>query len=669
VGAAEREQAEVDLLLAELTAAREDDRSFQTEMATIVGVVIALLAALAALVGQICPPGTPSTQAAPCTPVSPWVIALGPAVPLAMFAFLAMQGSAATIRAYYVRAVEAELRDRVTVRAPGLGGTPLPALSGITLEAISLRRGRRTYRLVAATVFLAVLLVLGGLSVHLLSQLSAPWGITAGVLYALALVPLLVQAWTATVRGRAYFDDVLDTYRHGARPRSRERGERSVAGYLLLPRPQDLVKWAVLPATFGFAVAITGAPGAAATVRAVVVWLVLEYLVYQARYQVNDVRGFVADQTHPSRQDRRRLPGPLGAARVRTAQSLTVAALRLVVAAGVVLVLPGLHLAAPVAVGAAVVLVSMVPYEVLRGREDRAGPSDGSQPAPALWWMIGTGYALRGVLGVALAVPAGVEPLVAVLCLVTLGATGVVFVTLTWALEATSLAATAEPPAGRPDPAAYRYAGPAHLVGLSRYFRPGLTGSDVDEVPPGAPGADVEHPHATLRHWHPVRRGSAWDAPWNLAVVPACSAAAALGVALAGGAGAAVVACVLVGAVTGVGLSRTRGRGRLGWLVAGCASVTAYGWGAGMGVPPVAAVPLVAAGGLYVAFVTSSWDSLKRAASELAHRCAVVAGSAARGALRTVVGPSTWALVRSGSDGASGGGPVTGGSRGSEDRG
>jgi hypothetical protein len=55
------------------------------------------------------------------------------------------------------------------------------------------------------------------------------------------------------------------------------------------------------------------------------VWAVLELLVYPARYQWNDVHGFVADQQHPGVQDRGRLPGPLDRARERVLASSAVA--------------------------------------------------------------------------------------------------------------------------------------------------------------------------------------------------------------------------------------------------------------------------------------------------------------------------------------------------------
>jgi hypothetical protein len=106
------------------------------------------------------------------------------------------------------------------------------------------------------------------------------------------------------------------------------RGGRSPAGYLLLPRPGDAVKALLMPLTFGLGVLAQGGTDGRGLLRALLVLLVLEFLIYPARYQWNDIRGFAADQSHPGESDRGRLPGPLSMARRRIAASATVAAAR-----------------------------------------------------------------------------------------------------------------------------------------------------------------------------------------------------------------------------------------------------------------------------------------------------------------------------------------------------
>src|SRR3954449_11311068 len=91
----------------------------------------------------------------------------------------------------------------------------------------------------------------------------------------------------------------------GGRPAP--RAERTIAGYLLLPRPKDLGKAVVFPLGFLLGVAVSSHLDMREVALAFLTWGVLEFLVYQARYQWNDVRGFAADQRHPDRVNRRRL--------------------------------------------------------------------------------------------------------------------------------------------------------------------------------------------------------------------------------------------------------------------------------------------------------------------------------------------------------------------------
>ncbi|MDP9165253.1 MAG: hypothetical protein M3O32_04215 [Actinomycetota bacterium] len=77
-----------------------------------------------------------------------------------------------------------------------------------------------------------------------------------------------------------------------------------------MPRPKELVKGLLIPTTYALGVLAGGHVGGASLIRALVVLAAAELLVYPARYQRNDVRGFVADQHHPG-GDRGRLPGPL----------------------------------------------------------------------------------------------------------------------------------------------------------------------------------------------------------------------------------------------------------------------------------------------------------------------------------------------------------------------
>jgi hypothetical protein len=326
----------------------------------------------------------------------------------------------------------------------------------------------------------------------------------------------------------------------GARPRRRGR---SLLGYLVMPRPGDMVKALLMPLTFLLGVLANGGADGRTLVRAVLVLIVLEFLVYPARYQWNDVRGFAADQRHPG-GDRGRLPGPLSMARSRILASAAVAALRLAVAAGVAF-LPGLDLGGPVLATIAGVFGVAAVYEALRavgtGRHAGAGTPPVTPAVAALWVTIGAGYAVRGLLGLGLAVDLSERPALALAAAVMLWAYGVAFVTSRWAVESLAHA--------RCDGRRVRWAAEAshareHLLALTRWLP-----SAVDGRTP-------------LDRWAVLRERTPMLAPWNVALTLAGAAAAVTGLLLSADALGTTVSLVAVlggaAALSVAGLPRLR---------------------------------------------------------------------------------------------------------------
>ncbi|MDQ2631322.1 MAG: hypothetical protein M3Y75_10205, partial [Actinomycetota bacterium] len=220
--------------------------------------------------------------------------------------------------------------------------------------------------------------------------------------------------------------------------------ERSLAGYLLLPRPGDLVKAWIFPAAFAFG-ALAGGVGGRELLRAAVAWIALELLIYQARYQWNDIRGFAADQRHPDRASRGRLPGPPSRGREHIRASALVALGRLGLAALLALALAPLDLGLPLLALTVAVFGVAVLYEVLRARA--TGGSDRVPPplTPgilALWAVVGGGYAIRGVSGLALGVDLFGDPWLFGAAVLAFWSFGVAFVTGRWALEALAFASS-----------------------------------------------------------------------------------------------------------------------------------------------------------------------------------------------------------------------------------
>jgi hypothetical protein len=330
--------------------------------------------------------------------------------------------------------------------------------------------------------------------------------------------------------------------------------ERSLVSYLLLPRPGDLIKAWIFPAAFALGVLADGGASGPEIARAALVWAALELLIYQSRYQWNDIRGFEADQRHPDCAGRGRLPGPPGRGRRHITASATVAAGRL----GLLVVFaaaPPLRLGWALLGLALAVFAIAALYEFLRSRA--TGRSDRVPPRPtsailAVWAVVGGGYAIRGVSGLAFAIPLAHRPELSLLAAVAFWAFGVAFVTSRWALEALSFAHLDG--RGR---LAWRVApGQAreHTLALARWLP--------------APGAEamVSGREGSLADWRPLAGSVSTFAPWNLATFLATAAAAPAGCLLCDAAGPLSVAvAAAVGAALVSPVLMASGRHRLAW--------------------------------------------------------------------------------------------------------
>jgi hypothetical protein len=363
---------------------------------------------------------------------------------------------------------------------------------------------------------------------------------------------------------------------------------RSLRSYLLLPRPKDLGKAWILPATFGLGALCSGGTSSHQVLRAAVVGGCVELLVYQARYQWNDIRGFAADQAHPDAASRGRLPGPVERARPHIAASAAVAVARLGAAGAIAVLVPGLDAGGILlALGAAVFAVAGV-YESLRaaatGRTAEVPPP--LRPAiVALWVAVGGGYAVRGVGGLALAVDLPSQPALLAAAVVTMWAFGVAFVTGRWAVEALAFA--------RLDGSRVVWRAQAdqareHLLALVRWL-PGT-------VTAGSAG----RPAASLREWPALAEPTPRTAPWNLAIVVAGAGAALTGRLLAGS--DADVLAPAAGALLALGAVAAPAGLRTPVVAAGAGALAAALAVSGAERPLLAALPWLAALGSHAFF-------------------------------------------------------------------
>lgn len=353
---------------------------------------------------------------------------------------------------------------------------------------------------------------------------------------------------------------------------------RSLTAYLLVPRPKDLVKAVVLPLSFVVASLTQRDVSAEAAGRAVLVWIALELLVYQSRYQWNDIRGFDADQAHPQSADRGRLPGPVEKGPSHKAASAVVALGKLLLTAALAIAVPGVA-GVLLAMTAGVFGVAVV-YERLR---TAATGHTAQVPVPlrpalvALWVFVGSGYAVRALTGLALAVDLPASPALTVAAGLCAWALGVVFVTCRWALEALCFGRVE----GRrlvwrvrPDQAR------EHTLGLVRW------------LPEDAPAA------GTPATWRALQGRTPLSAPWNLALVVAGAAAAVSGALLDS---SPTLLAGLTGGAAALGIALTPGS-RLLTAALGVVVLSVGLGAAGAHHPVLATLPWLTAVALYCCF-------------------------------------------------------------------
>jgi hypothetical protein len=386
-------------------------------------------------------------------------------------------------------------------------------------------------------------------------------------------------------------------------------GGRKLASYLAFPRPEAWAKALIAPACFALAATSTGRLGD--WKRFAVLWLVLEFLIYAARYQWNDIRGIDADLRHAERAARSRLPvGTTARARRRSIRLSGLTAAARILAALLIGVLAGLTRQV-LLLGAAVFVVAAA-YEFLRALGP--GAPRGAR-VTAVWVVVGLGYVIRGGLGLSTAGLAwgSVAMMAGLVCV---GSFGIMFVLLTWALEATSYCA-ADASGGwhaRAD-----LAGKPHLAALLPYLgRPVRAGADGERDTE----ADTVGPGRYCGTDRVLREGGRWSAPWNLALLGAAVSGAVEGVALArlpAGSARAFLAALAVsaaGAVLLAGCRNSPGR----WVItAACGLLlTAATLLAGAALPALAAAPWLAIAALYSAFRDQSYRDLVAAGPRLA---------------------------------------------------
>ena len=641
-------EARLEVLICDYEQCRQDERALAPIQVTLLSIGSTILGLLAAATTQTCQvrkePG--------CIKVPDYLLATAPLLPLTLFSFLYMVGTAATVRSYYMRGLEEELRSYAAQPIAALGDIPPASLEGLTTEVTSFRRGRLRYRVIAAVTLLSLVFLFGGLTIYIAVHLSMIPGVITALFYGAVFLILLSETIDATMGGRRLFQAVGRKYLNGRdlpqihalpNPSASPVKERKLWSYIALPRPGDMVKWLILPGAW----VIVSWPSARLDTwpRLLLLLFVFEYLIYEARYQWNDVRGLEDDQHHPERDARARLPvGQAGEHAARNiAISLTFALFRL----GAALVI-GYRFGIMLPVIALIVIVFPAAglYEAFR---DRATEVSDSLVVPrvvlGLWLVVGVGYAVRAGVGFAVA---GL-PLAswqAVVAIVGFAAFGIMFVLLTWVLEASSNCQFSAAEIW------YMLDGlkrKPHIASLLKYVN--LKPAEASTASPGSIDLSGDKASSTYGGARPVLAGrNLILAPWNIAATSGLTLEGifVLSVIEPHASIADFISMGISGIMIGVLLATSRKAVDRAAVVIGGATVQlvlVVKAGADWPLWVIAVIPTLAIAGVYAFFCSSTYSEVTGFLPDLTEAVKGVRASCIRGFVSVftiLVGRSTW---------------------------
>lgn len=426
----------LDLLLRDYESAANDERYFLSSNAAVMGVGITVLSVIAALLTQVCSPKHPlidwlkvGSTKTDCSSISPYVMAFVPTLPVLVLAVLLVQGTLATMRSRYLRSVASEIRTLVHV--PDDAVTPFglvhilqPLSSGRSLS-VRHRALSHLQWLPAASIAIGV----GVLAVNLIDNPSVR--LAAGGLYGLMAVILIGGIRSGYIRSLRMWQRLVKRLPNELN-RTRAgfpAADRLLYRYILLPRPLEVLSKAPIHA-LAFVLASVLSDGHVRFRRIAFFTLILEFVLYQARYAINDLRDVENDKHHPSSRARGRLNPSTAAVR----SGLIALCWRVLALPVSWIALKDGDLRGALIVAAAVVAASTVAYESVREHSREVGAA--GLPTDRLTWvtlgLVGIGYGLRLGTGLHLG-GVGTIPTIA-------GTSfgywlGILFVGMTWTLE------------------------------------------------------------------------------------------------------------------------------------------------------------------------------------------------------------------------------------------
>ena len=320
----------LQLLTSEYEQTKEDERSYTAVYSTLIATGVAVLTALLVFTQQVIDhAGKPDQFPQP-------LIAVAPMSAVTVVAFSEWIGSRRSVRGFYLRALEREIRAELTkitendadVNFQSYQGLKIASLGELLIEHDSLSKYSKT-RGGQLIVILATCLTLifGGITVALGYYTDNHWRWAMLVTYGTFFGQAAHSYVKANRAGRKHFEECVTSYKKRLEVDllPLDRDTKTWLSYIILPHPNDLIKspFTILGIVIGvFASRVTHNWSVVLST-----FFVIEVLVYQTRYILNDCIGIREDQDSPSRGLRRRLPvervnGALGWAAVRVAVAI-----------------------------------------------------------------------------------------------------------------------------------------------------------------------------------------------------------------------------------------------------------------------------------------------------------------------------------------------------------
>lgn len=293
-------------------------------------------------------------------------------------------------RYHYMRDLEDKIRELLIESGAsadlpcGWNATSSPL---VTLNlAHSNTLGSRLYLFSFGTSLLCIFIVCAAFGIAFLGGIRETPGGTAFICIAAAFLLLFVGGFLfGTTNSKRIYDNIKEevVMRHeGCAESKRLSSEKTKWGeallYYLYPRPGDALKALFVLEGSLFAIAAGAYLNVDIqdkVVLTIITLLVIDVLVYQARYQINDIRGAEEDPQNPQAKNKKRMPRINGSLELSVRISLCVALAKLALAGAIIVAVwinIGQGNAIAFIVGSALVLLLAAFYESAREKASRS---------------------------------------------------------------------------------------------------------------------------------------------------------------------------------------------------------------------------------------------------------------------------------------------------------